>query len=305
MTGEERLSWRHTASGVAVKRTSRVDGEEVPDAIARYLVGPDGVGVTEDPAEDLLRVEARLQVAARDLAARVAEAERAVAAAREDAEEARTAGMVHRQVRRRRTERVLRQAIADHAEIAGLLDEARDLLDMARTWVTGLNLTSGPLHAAAAGWARSPQAPASVVVFADEQEYITADIRRVTVPPWGGHVVTGDVFGSRWRRDGDDDLTGLPQHAGVWEAGFLTRTREVYAVRRSAMAVNEVWLLGSGLDPLAARRVLAETQQRMPEPNSLILLAEQVAGLVAHRVLLSGPEREPGADADSDGEDIP
>ena len=192
------------------------------------------------------------------------------------------------------------------------LTEACAAQNALRALVIRLDPADGLLRAMANGWARSPQVPNTVVVFDDEEQFLTADTRRAAHHALGGATIDGvEAFGHGWRRDGDDldnvdfhhgsgsgssgshdasDVVlpgeraddgagmevGVSAAEGPWSLGVLPRTSEVYAVRRSGWMSNQVWLLATGMSTKDAITVLAPLRPRMIEPNSLLLAAQAI-----------------------------
>lgn len=273
-------TWQHTDTGLIVQVGQRRD--RLPDPISHWLVGPGGLGLSGDPAADLLRVERRLRRVIAQLTGEIATAERRITATGDPAELPNHA----RRRRPRRAVRELRAALDVRTELVNSRESARTMLEILRAFVIELDAPHGLLREAADGWRRRPAPPPGVVVFEDEDAILNADPRRATTGEWGGVIIAGlEQFGLTWRRDGDedaDDPTASPpddelRHAGPWQIGYLQRTGEVYAIRRCAHLPRQVWLLGAGFDTLpSVREVLGPILPRITEPNSLILAAGTV-----------------------------
>jgi hypothetical protein len=116
--------------------------------------------------------------------------------------------------------------------------------------------------------------------YASERVFVTANPRRATSSPAVGlGEIAGEVFGERWRRDGDDDnpYTDEPAVVGPWHLGYIPNTGQIYASRHCAYRTPRVWLLAHGhTDPDRARELLDELHPRMSEPNSLLYAAQMV-----------------------------
>uniref|UniRef100_UPI003F49458E hypothetical protein n=1 Tax=Amycolatopsis sp. CA-096443 TaxID=3239919 RepID=UPI003F49458E len=293
--------WAHAEDGLGVRVGHRRDPDLVPPAIARCLTGPDSPALTDDPAQDLLALEARFRgdiaAAAEDLAA----AERLIQMRRRAAAAGPRWSLAARN-RRRQARQDFDAARAQHAAASAAVAHHRRQQRVLREFVIGLNLRSGLLAEAACGWCRSPDAPGTAVVFADEAAFLSGDSRRGDdmfghrSPDAPGTAVvfadeaaflsgdsrreddtfgflTGDEFGRQWRRDPDEDAAAALERAGTWTLLYLARTGEICATRRG----GQVWLLGTGFhDPVAAHTLLTDLEPRMREPNSLVLAAQRV-----------------------------
>ncbi|UUV32054.1 hypothetical protein NQK81_01000 [Amycolatopsis roodepoortensis] len=156
-----------------------------------------------------------------------------------------------------------------------------------RAFVIAMEPQEGLLAEAAAGWARSPAVPAGVAVF-EEVSYFLSDTRRDAAPDGPAGTIAGEDYGELWRREGDDPIEQPLARAGCWQVGYIARTHEIYAVRRCSTESREVWLLGRGFTAARAHDLLAPLMARMQEPNSLILVAEEV---------VSAAHPHPGGDA--------
>ncbi|TWP46065.1 hypothetical protein FKR81_37495 [Lentzea tibetensis] len=242
--------------------------------MARWIRDQGDVGLSVDAAADLLRLEGLLRAVAADVRRRLMPAETAIAAQRTRLAAASTRGRLPGRRERRAATAALDTAITRQAELAILLDETVTLQHVLRDFVIGLDPPSGVLRAAAEGWARSPEVPASVVVLGPEDNFLATDTRRGRGDR-GISVVDGDVYGERWRRDGDDDSPWAEptDRDGPWRLGFIPRTGEIYSSRRCGYLTQEVWLLGRDFEPQQAHELLTRIEPRMREPNSLILAA--------------------------------
>lgn len=267
--------WRHTETGLELRLGDRV--ELVPEPIDQWLIGPAGVGLSEDGAEDLIRLEHRLRSLAARLAVRTREAEDAVRTARKGVRALEGERGWGARGRRRAAAGDLRRAVEEHNATRETLDDAHTLVEVLREWVIELNPSGGLLRQAADGWQRSPEPPAHVVVFDDEESFVAADFRRATVLTWVGPRIAGEEnWGQAWRRDGDEDdpLVRDSDRAGPWSVGWIERTGEIYAIRRCSYLSGRVWLLAKGFNRDQAYLTLGSVASRMREPNSLILVAE-------------------------------
>jgi len=269
-------AWRYTEEGLAIKLDGRIDPVPVPAPVNVWLVGPGGLGTSVDPAGDLLELEARLHSDIARLLIKIRKAETAVHYAR---------GMkvpptrlwalwgAHR--RRRAAATALRTSLHRHSGESDLLDEVRHVQQTLRRFVIELDVPTGPLARAAAGWQRSPAVPPGVILFEAENNFLTVDQRRADTHR-GYAMVAGPTFGEQWRRDGDDQTDVPHEHSGTWVLGYIPRSREIYASRRSGYLTQQVWVLNDGVEQDRAHELLTELEPRMREPNSLILAANTV-----------------------------
>jgi hypothetical protein len=268
----------HTDHGLVLRVGHRA--EPLPEPIDDWLTGANSVGVTADPTLDLLRWEATLASRVTALVAQAEHAEHAVAAARAGSKNARTERGWHARGRRHAAKAMLNQTISEHTSIVKDLEGARTLVQLLREFVAQLEPVDGPLREAVDGWSRSPALDrlAGVTVFDDEDQFLTADTRRVRETTFGYPALVSDEFGSGWRRDGDDEFAGeSPESSGVWTVAYIPRTGEIYASRHGAAQPPCVWLLGSGFaDVEQAHALLSDLEPAMRQPNSLILVAERV-----------------------------
>ncbi|SDD56653.1 hypothetical protein [Actinokineospora iranica] len=269
--------WRHTDDGVELVLDQRAIG--VPRPLALVLLDGDRL-LTDSPVDDLLGLESTLRHMVAVFAEEVRVAHQAVFAVRVR----KTSGSPRRTsddggAFARATERQGR-ASRHHYAAARLLEDLRD-------WVSELRPAHGMLAEAVQGWARGPEAPATVTIFADPHAFLAGDVRRQATRDWGGLDIDGvEAWGHGWRRDGDDDAPGSippdgPDRGGYWSLGFCARTGEIYAVRRAPHLDQEVWLLGN----LVATRELADSildplSDHMRQPNSLVLAARTVGAAV-------------------------
>ncbi|MFK0249575.1 hypothetical protein ACIQUM_33165 [Amycolatopsis azurea] len=167
------------------------------------------------------------------------------------------------------------KARASWNEASRIHAEVVTLKRLLRSFVMSIHPESGLLAEAAAGWARSPEVPADVAVF-DDVTYFLADTRRDAAHDGLPGTIGGQDYGDLWRREGDDPVEQPLARAGCWRVGFIPRTGEIYAVRRCGSETREVWLLGRNFSTSRVHSVLQPLMTRMQEPNSLILVAEEV-----------------------------
>lgn len=271
-------NWQHTEDGLTLRLGRRAD--RVPSLIADWLIGPDGLGTTADPSSDLVRLEGHIRGLAAELLSKVGTAETTISRSRNDLDDA-AGPWWSRKARdqRRDTSAKLLDAIEEHTTAAAELDDIREVQNLVRQFVIGADAPEGLLAESAAGWQRSPDLPASVITFDDEDAFLSADTRRTSDSQWGYPILGGDVFGHQWRRDGDDDEPDSRplDRSGSWMLGYLERTGEIYATRRGGYLLPQVWLLGAPFSTARAHEILKEIQPRMREPNSVILAAATVA----------------------------
>lgn len=281
MADHEVLAWRHDTAGLALVIGRDPAPVAVPEVIAEWLIGPSGIDTTASPGADLLALEGQLRVMAAELEIEVDRAERRVRDARITF--AAAAGLWWSWAARRawtKHEAELDAAIASHGVLVSAYTTARETQAELRQYVIGLDRPSGLLAEAARGWRRSPEAPPSVVRFDDEDQFVLGNVRRAS--ELGYPVIGGDVLGHGWRRDHDeDDPDSRPlERIGPWTVGYIPRTGELYATRRSAFVPSQVWLLGSGIPAQQAYALHDEIGDCRREPNSLILLAHEAAQVV-------------------------
>lgn len=244
----------------------------VPPDVAALLFSHVGPGITADPEADLLHLEALLRTRAHDAARAVRECARLVATGAERQRELRGRWLQRRpKARLRRDLAEAQQLLAESSSWeATVLHRLRQLRD----FVIELQAPEGLLAEAARGWARSPDVPEGVVVFADESVFLTDSRRAREQMPM---VIGGETLGELWRRDGDDPTDQPMARPGCWTVGHIERTQEIYAVRRCDQAPDVVWLLGREFSSVRAYDVVQPLRQRRREPNSLLLVAEAVA----------------------------
>jgi hypothetical protein len=271
------LAWYHTDDTVTLTVADR--RVTVPPTIARRLLADTRPALTSDPAHDLLLLEQDLRWEAARLAGQLDDAVAEVDAARTGNADAQTmTGWAGRSVRQA-AGGYLADALAEHATVTARHRDARDAVAEIREFIAVADIPDGWLAEATTGWQRNPEPPTWVSVFADETSFLDADARRSVPGWWGGTDLGGVRIGWEWRRDLDDDdplVDGLLR-AGPWWVAWLEATAEIYATRRSAYLPEQVWLIGRHFtDADQALHLLRGLERRMREPNSLILLAQQV-----------------------------
>jgi hypothetical protein len=271
------LSWQHAQDGrLMLKHNDR--SHWLPDGIAAWLRANTHFELTADPASDVLALETRLRGMASELAEEITRAERRVQRVRE-AVVTGASPWWSRAARRKwsSAQAELTTAVNAHTALVSAYEQARGLQIELRQYVIDLEVPSGLLAEAACGWRRSAAVPASVTVFDSEEQFVLGDTRRAS--EWNGPGIGGDILGHGWRRDGDDDTPDclVLDRAGPWMLGYIPRTREVYASRRSSYQPGQVWLLGTDIGHHQAHALVDELEPRCREPNSLILFAHKVA----------------------------
>jgi hypothetical protein len=293
------LAWRHETDTVSLAIDER--RVPVPDAVARLLLAGNPRALTEDPATDLLLREQDLRLEAVQLAKQLVAAAAEVDIARDEVAAAEhETGWAGRRVRQA-AGGYLADAIAEHATLTARHRAARAAIGEIRAFVRDAQVPDGWLADAAAGWARNPEPPSWVFVFDSEEAFLDADARRSVPGWWGGSTLGGFTVGYEWRRDGDDEDPVIDEllRAGPWWLGWMPRTGEIYATRRSAYLPQQVWLLGTGfLDKTTGLAPLVEAEPLMRQPNSLILAAQ----VVHQHALAAGDTDE--QDTEQDEEDI-
>lgn len=271
------LAWIYATDSVFLAADDR--RIPIPVPVATLLLSGDTGGLTEDPARDLLLLEQDLRWETARLASQLAVAAAEVDVARQNVDEAELEiGCAGRRVRQAAGGH-LADATAEHATLGARHRGMRDAVAAVRALVRDAQVPDGWLAGAAAGWARDPEPPAWVSVFADEAAFLDGDARRSVPGWWGGSDLGGVHVGYEWRRDFDDDdpLADGLLRAGPWWVAWLPATGEIYATRRSAYLPEQVWLLGSGFtDREPALTLLRQVERHMREPNSLVLAAERV-----------------------------
>ncbi len=263
--------WEHRKEGRLVLHLGERH-EAVPADVAKLLMDPRWQGLTADVAADVLRLEAELRGLEHRLAEKVDEAARAVATRRQHVAKLRLA----RFTRGRAARAAVEAAVEAHSRMTAMRADVVSYREILRSFVIALEPSDGLLAEAAAGWSRSPDVPAGVSVFHDEDYFLT-DTRRTAGPGGFPNIIGGEAFGDLWRRDGDDPADQPLNRPGCWLVGYIERTQEIYAVRRSEGQRREVWLLGRAFTSDRAHQLLQPLMERMQEPNSVILVAEMVA----------------------------
>lgn len=277
------LAWLHTDGlrlHVREVDPSRRRVVAVPAALSTALLDPSaGGGVTDSPAVDLIQLEARIRLERAHLNGLLHTSQIVYANARSDVEALRGRHGIGARRERRRLAGVLGDAERHRSDLTGLLSVTIARQDEVRSFVQELAISEGPLAIVAEGWRRDPARPAHVNTFDSENLFLFTNPQRAVTAFWGGQVIDCEEFGTTWRRDGDDDSPhgSNPSLLGWWRVGYIEATGEVFATRRCPHLPEEVWLLGTGFtDGPECRRLLADLEEHMGEPNSIILAAERV-----------------------------
>lgn len=287
IAGELRLAMVHPAG------TGRVRSVVMPIAIEHDLTILDAAGRTRDPADDLVRLDGwlRLRVARLEDHATVLQQE-ALTARAEFLDHTTRWCLSHRRECRRLARRC-RAAAAEAAAGASALERARRRLSALRQFVIALDVPDGALAEASSGWQRDPTQPAFVSQYSTETAFLRADPRRIGTVVEDTAGIGGDLYGTAWRRDGDDDdpCSPVPSVRGPWQLGHIPATGEVYAARRCRHRRPLVWLLARGFtDPDQARHLLTRLMRgHMLEPNSLLH-----AAVAVHHAADLAPKCRPG-----------
>jgi hypothetical protein len=274
VTGHQFLTWHLTKEGLALTVDDQI-APPLPAQVAGWMREPIGPGTTADPAHDVLRLEAQLRGHIAELRGLLDEEERRFE--RAAAAAARSVGpwwswAAKRQWRANKDEKDA--ATESVTIVADGYAEAIQLHQALRDYVIRLDLTDGPLAEAAAGWQLPTEPPAGMATFVDEATFLAANPRRAVSPQWPD-LLAGTVFGSSWRRDGDDN-PDLLDRGGPWQIGHILATSEIYATRRGLHVPAGVWLLGMGFSAEKACELLLDLEPRMGQPNSLPLAAAAV-----------------------------
>jgi len=265
--------WEHKDGGILVLHIGeRYD--TVPALVATLLLDPKRRGISGDVAGDVLRLEAQLRDLDHRLTNKLTDIGGHVTAGQLHLAEV---GKTWFAARRRAVVRAGLQAALDAQTEAGEAHaEVLSLQRILRSFVIAMEPDGGLLAEAAAGWARASSVPPGVAVFQNDQ-YFLLDTRRAAGPEGLAGTIGGEDFGELWRRDGDDPVDEPLNRVGCWLVGYIERSQEIYAVRRSDSQTREVWLLGRGFSKLHAHELLLPLATRMQEPNSVILVAEAVS----------------------------
>lgn len=284
---QQMLTWRHDGEhGLALDVGAWTT--PVPRTLTGRLHPPFGPGVTTNPARDVLRLEAQLRGQIAELRGLLDQEVRRLDVA--DTAAARSARpwwswAAKRQWRANQDEQ--RAAAESVQVVTDAYDEVCDLHRSLRAFVVSLDMALGPLAAAAAGWQRSPDPPDGVVVFDDEAAFLQVFPRCAVSPEWPDQLA-GDVAGTAWRRDSDDD-PDLVDDGGTWEVRINRQTNMVYATRRGLHVPPGMWLLSNDIPDGQAEALIVDLQPRMREPNSLPLLAETVQAAVSDQATAPAP----------------
>ncbi|WP_018687052.1 hypothetical protein [Actinokineospora enzanensis] len=266
------LTWHH-GDQLAVRVGSRID--PVPAPLDYLLASAELIELTADAAVDLIQLDARLTALAQTLRRDVDQAERALRDARHRHAQPHPQHQRPRSLSDRTRDHTLETTLAHHNQAAEQLDDIRTVTEVLREFVNGLDLAAGLLRDVAEGWNRDPAPPATAQIYADESTFVTVDTRRARHQGWGTPTIDGIEFGTGWRRDPDDEFTETePTYmSGTWTLGYLARTAEVYAVRRSPTRPSAVWVLATLPTVEAMNAAVDPILPRMRTPNSMSLAA--------------------------------
>jgi FAD/FMN-containing dehydrogenase len=273
----ELMTWRHTLDGgLALVVDGHVD--PIPGPVAECLQNE--MVLSPDPGTDVIDLERRLRGIAAEVADEIERSECRLALSRTATLTSPTpwwSWAAWRQWRSAHHERTA--AILAHTTLIETYEQTRGLQQQLRQYVMSLEGTTGILAEAARGWRRSPEVPGSVVAVFDSEDAFTTDTRRANEYTWAYPAIGGDILGRGWRRDGDDDAPDCLalDRVGPWAIGYVPRTEEIYATRRSTHRPGLVWLLGTDLSPDRAYGLVDSLTRIKREPNSLIAAAELVA----------------------------
>jgi hypothetical protein len=286
-SADQCIEWSFTGPSIGV--TVDVHTHQVPDELSVHLLDDGYIVPGDDPAADLLAFEAELRRTNCYAARRLERCDNGLRRQQEmlellNAEQtACQPGSRARQIVDRAIDnatQLLRALEQEHSDAADSHEHWNLHINDVRDFVVALGVRRGPLAAAARGWLRGPDRPRNVRHFTGVREFIAADPRRATAGTEQVDLLDADDVTAGWRRDPDDDddpLGGDPELTGRWEAGFLAAAGEIYAVRRGWGGLDdEVWLLGDSFTHPQAQQVLAEASVHRLEPNSLLLLTDNV-----------------------------
>lgn len=149
-----------------------------------------------------------------------------------------------------------------------------------RAFVIALEVSGGALAEVSRGWQRDPARPDVVSRYGNETTFVLTDPRRAADSRDQDALrIDGLVYGTAWRRDGDDDpYSPAPSVSGPWRVGYIPAIGEVYASRRRPARPPAVWLLARGVTDADQihQQLTALRRKRMLAPNSLLLAATVV-----------------------------
>jgi hypothetical protein len=270
------MEWqRHDHHGLRLRIhlpdiTGMVRTVPIPGHIESGLTGPGGVGLTHDPARDLLRLEHHTRHLVSQLAGTAAAFDQALTEYRAPGAAADSA---RRWPWRRRGNGAEETTYANERDTAARTVRAGDTqITLLRQFIGDLDVLDGPLVRAREGWARPTGPPAHVTVYPDEASFIDERPGRATDTTWGGRTLAADPAGTGWRHDPDDLLDADPEQSGTWTLNHLPSTGEVYAHRHHPHLPTEIWLLAADLDD-TVRWLVAGLRSNATDPNSLHLAA--------------------------------
>jgi hypothetical protein len=273
------LSWQEHDSRLYLRIDHRMISP--PPLITSLLLGGGGHGLTDDPAIDLLRLEVDLRRYARYLAGNESDTAEEVAYGSDAITLASAEGGIAGRRHCRMAFEYFAAAAMHHMMWTNRHRCVRSWVSQLRQFVIDIRVPDGLLAQATAGWQRGSDVPSFVVVFNSTSAFVSDNMDRAD-PAWWAYrseLVGGLSYGDLWRRDGDDDdpsAAPLPG-SGPWRVAYLPQTDEVYSARRTGQRPEEIWLLGAGFrGDIGIKSLLSELQDRMREPNSLILAAQTV-----------------------------
>ena len=294
-----RVSWQQHDASLYLQIDHKLIS--VPPLITNLLLGG-GHGLTDDPALDLLRLELDLRRYARYLAGNESDTAEEVAYGSDAITLASAEGGIAGRRHCRMAFEYFAAAAMLHMMWTNQHRSVQFWISKVRQFVIDTRTPDGLLAQAATGWQRGSDVPSFVVVFDSTCAFVSDNMDRAD-PAWWAYrseLVGGVAYGDLWRRDGDDDdpvAAPLPR-SGLWRVAYLPQTGEVYAARRPGHRPEEIWLLGAGFrGDTAVESLLSELQERMREPNSLILAAQTVhsaedCGVMHDCVMDSQPARD-------------
>lgn len=270
----------------------RVRSVVVPVAIDHDLIALDA-GRTSDPADDLVRLDGRLRLRVARLEDYTTLLQDEESATHHELLASTTRWWLSRRRERRRLARQVRAAAAEAAAGTSALERGRRRLRALRRFVVDLDVPDGVLAEASSGWQRDPAQPVFVSRYGTEESFLRADPRRIGTIVEGEANIGADVYGTVWRRDGDDDdpYSAEPSVGGPWWLGYIPTTGEVFATRRCGYRPGLVWLIARGFtDSNQARHVLSGLMRgHMLEPNSLLHAASAVHHVARPAPVQPGP----------------
>lgn len=268
----------------------------VPAAIAYDLTSLDAAGRTRDPADDLVRLDGWLRLRVARLEDHTSLLWHEELTAQHELFDHTTRWCLSHRRERRRLTRQVRAAAAEAAAGKSALARARRRLRALHQFVIALDVPGGVLAETSSGWQRDPAQPAYVSRYGTEESFLRADPRRIGTIAEDEANIGADVYGTAWRRDGDDDdpCSAEPSVGGPWLLGYIPATGEVFATRRCSYRPSLLWLLARGFtDPDQAHHLLTGLMRgHMLEPNSLLHAASAVHHAARPAPAQPGPGRQ-------------